>query len=78
MSEVNNERVKNIHDCYNTIAAITCYAQFLMQDIPPHSEMHKFAKSIFVYSKRAKLLLDDISKETNENKNQAKRVVRSS
>ncbi len=78
MSEVNNEQVKNIHDCYNTIAAITCYAQFLLQDIPPHSEMHKFSKSIFISSKRAKLLLDEISKDINKDKSQAKRVVSSS
>lgn len=55
---------KHVHDLYNTIAAMTCYAQFLMEDISQDSEMHKFAKSIFTSSKRAKLLLDELSKST--------------
>jgi len=70
-----NDKQKYIHDCYNTIAAITCYAQFLLEDIPPESEMHKFANSIFVSSKRAKLLLDEMNSDVPEVQRVTKKVV---
>ncbi len=69
------EQKKNVHDCYNTIAAITCYAQFLIDDLPAESEMHKFSKSIFLSSKRAKLLLDEITHLPVKEKEERKRVV---
>ncbi|MBL4589221.1 MAG: hypothetical protein JKY11_03970 [Alphaproteobacteria bacterium] len=63
MSGCPTEQEKNIHDCYNTIAAMTCYAGFLMEDLPPSSEMYKFSKRIYTSAKRAKLLLDEITQE---------------
>lgn len=60
------EKDTHPHDLYNTIAAMTCYATFLMEDLPEGTEMHKFAKSIFISSEHAKLLLDELSKDKSE------------
>ena len=58
--KLTEQQREDIHDCYNSIAAVTCYAQILVQELNETTEQHSFAKNILTSSNHAKTLLDDI------------------
>lgn len=58
--KLTEQQREDIHDCYNSIAAVTCYAQILIQELNEMTEPHSFAKNILRSSNQAKTLLDDL------------------
>ncbi|MDB5491429.1 MAG: hypothetical protein JWO78_1278 [Micavibrio sp.] len=55
------------HDLNNLLAAVTGFAEFLIEDLPQDSQQHAYAQAIHQGARRAQVMVEDLLRHAKEN-----------